>query len=205
MNEHNISNLTAFSSSGGCGCKLDPDYLKKIIGESGREVFSKNLIVGNLSNDDAAVYDLGDGTAIVNTTDFFTPIVDDPLSYGQIAATNAISDIYAMGGTPLMALAILGWPKTKLSSDVARTVLEGAQQVCRGINIDIAGGHSIECSEPIFGLSVVGRIKCNHIKTNNRANIGDQVFLTKPLGTGLLHQRAKKICFSLMTYLEQKI
>ena len=192
MNEHNISNLTAFSSSGGCGCKLDPDYLKKIIGESGREVFSKNLIVGNLSNDDAAVYDLGDGTAIVNTTDFFTPIVDDPLSYGQIAATNAISDIYAMGGTPLMALAILGWPKTKLSPDVARIVLEGAQQVCRGINIDIAGGHSIECSEPIFGLSVVGRIKCNHIKTNNRANIGDQVFLTKPLGTGLLTSASQK-------------
>ena len=123
MNEHNISNLTAFSTSGGCGCKLDPDYLKKIIGESGREVFSKNLLVGNLSNDDAAVYDLGDGTAIVNTTDFFTPIVDDPYTFGLISAANSLSDIYAMGGKPLFALNIVAFPSDDLPLDILSEIL----------------------------------------------------------------------------------
>ncbi len=183
--------LTQYSSGGGCGCKLDPDYLKKIINLDKKKSLNNNLLVSNTSSDDAAVYDLGDGTAIVSTTDFFTPIVDDPFVFGQIAATNALSDIYAMGASPLMALAILGWPKSKLSSNAASAVLDGAKKACRDINIEIAGGHSIESSEPIFGLSVTGRVKCTNIKRNSEAQTGDVIFLTKPLGIGLLTSAAK--------------
>jgi selenide,water dikinase len=150
------------------------------------------LLVGNSQRDDAAVMDLGDGTAIISTTDFFMPIVDDPETFGRIAATNAISDIYAMGGTPMMAIAILGWPVNVLSPEIAGRVVNGAQKSCREAGIPLAGGHSIDAPEPIFGLAVTGRIKIDHIKKNGGAKPGDILFLTKPLGIGILTTAEKK-------------
>jgi selenide,water dikinase len=151
-----------------------------------------NLIVGNDTKDDAAVVDLGDGTGIVSTTDFFMPIVDDPHTFGQIAAANAISDIYAMGGTPLMAIAILGWPIDKLEPEIAGTVLEGGRSICAEAGIPLAGGHSIDSPEPIFGLAVTGRVTLSNLKANDNASIGDVLFLTKPLGVGMITTAEKK-------------
>jgi selenide,water dikinase len=151
-----------------------------------------NLIVGNDTKDDAAVVDLGDGTGIVSTTDFFMPIVDDPHTFGQIAAANAISDIYAMGGTPLMAIAILGWPIDKLEPEIAGTVLEGGRSICAEAGIPLAGGHSIDSPEPIFGLAVTGRVTLSNLKANDNASKGDVLFLTKPLGVGMITTAEKK-------------
>jgi len=143
--------LTEYSHGQGCGCKISPKVLDTILTSSLDEISDPNLLVGNTERDDAAVYDLGNGEAVISTTDFFMPIVDDPFTFGRIAATNAISDIYAMGGTPLMAISIFGWPLDKLPPEVGREVIEGGRSVCQQAGIMLAGGHSIDSPEPIFG------------------------------------------------------
>lgn len=178
--------LTAFSHGYGCGCKIAPSVLSEIIGEAKSKLTFPNLLVGNASNDDAAVMDLGNGQALVSTTDFFMPIVDDAFDFGRIAATNAISDVYAMGGKPIMALAILGWPIDKLPAAVASEVMRGAIQVCDEAGIPLAGGHSIDSPEPIFGLSVNGLVKSDRVLTNQGVKLGDFLFITKPLGVGII-------------------
>ena len=185
--------LTQYSHGSGCGCKISPSVLDQILNAAGKSTTHyKQLLVGNEERDDAAVLDLGDGTAIISTTDFFMPIVDDAQVFGQIAAANAISDIYAMGGTPLMAVAILGWPINTLSPEVAGMVIKGAQQTCREAGIPLAGGHSIDAPEPIFGLAVTGKVKIEHIKKNGGAEAGDLLLLTKLLGIGILSTAQKK-------------
>jgi selenide, water dikinase len=184
--------LTQYSHGAGCGCKISPSVLDSILNAAGRSsVKYPNLLIGNEEKDDAAVMDLGDGTALISTTDFFMPIVDDPRTFGRIAATNAISDIYAMGGTPLMAIAILGWPVSMLSPEVAGLVVRGAQETCKEAGIPLAGGHSIDAPEPIFGLAVTGRVQIKHIKKNGGALPGDLLLLTKPLGIGILSTAQK--------------
>ncbi len=185
--------LTQYSHGAGCGCKIAPDVLDAILragGASGEK--AKHLLVGNGTRDDAAAYDLGDGTAVLSTTDFFMPIVDDPGDFGRIAAANALSDIYAMGGRPLMAIALLGWPLEKLPPEVAGRVLGGARATCADAGIPLAGGHSIDSPEPIFGLAVTGRVKITHLKTNAGARPGASLYLTKPLGVGILTTAEKK-------------
>jgi len=185
--------LTQYSHGAGCGCKIAPEVLDKIISTDGQPMpFFKNLLVGNESKDDAAVYDLDGITAIISTTDFFMPIVDDAFDFGAIAATNAISDIYAMGGTPIMAIAILGWPIDKLPIEVAGKVLEGGRKVCADAGIPLAGGHSIDAPEPIFGLAVTGRVPVTQVKKNAAAMPGDLLYLTKPLGIGMVTTAQKK-------------
>ena len=184
--------LTQYSHGAGCGCKIAPGVLDQILGQLGVQADDPKLIVGHGARDDAAVYDLGDGTAAVSTTDFFMPIVDDPHTFGRIAAANAISDIYAMGGTPLMAIAILGWPVDKLSPEVAGQVLEGGRSVCAEAGIPLAGGHSIDSPEPIFGLAVTGRVEIAKLKKNGGALAGDRLYLTKPLGVGMVTTAQKK-------------
>lgn len=187
--------LTEYSHGQGCGCKISPKVLDTILASSVTEINDPNLLVGNASRDDAAVYDLGNGEAVISTTDFFMPIVDDPFTFGRIAATNAISDIYAMGGTPLMAIAIFGWPIDKLAPEVGRQVIEGGRSVCAAAGISLAGGHSIDAPEPIFGLAVTGKVSIKHLKENSKAQVGDKIYLTKPLGIGILTtaQKQKKI------------
>jgi len=187
--------LTEYSHGQGCGCKISPKVLDTILASSVEEMHDSNLLVGNHSRDDAAVYDLGNGEAIISTTDFFMPIVDDPTTFGRIAATNAISDVYAMGGVPLMAIAIFGWPLDKLPSEVGRQVIEGGRMVCADAGITLAGGHSIDAPEPIFGLAVTGKVAIKHLKENSTAKVGDKIYLTKPLGIGILTtaQKQKKI------------
>ena len=155
--------LTEYSHGSGCGCKIAPALLDNILKSSLPPTLYPQLLVGNESRDDAAVYDLGNGTSVVSTTDFFMPIVDDPFEFGQIAATNAISDIYAMGGSPLMAIAIFGWPIDKLGPDIAQQVIEGGRHACKQAGIPLAGGHSIDAPEPIFGLAVTGLVENDHI------------------------------------------
>lgn len=184
--------LTQFSHGAGCGCKIAPGILETILRSELTLPDVPNLIVGHQTRDDAAVYDLGDGTGVVSTTDFFMPIVDDPFDFGRIAATNAISDIYAMGGTPLVAIAILGWPVDKLDASVAQRVVDGGRQVCADLNMALAGGHSIDSPEPIFGLAVTGRVTLKHLKRNTGARPGDRLLLTKPLGIGILTTAEKK-------------
>lgn len=184
--------LTQFSHGAGCGCKIAPAVLDSILHSEIAPSIFKELLVGNSSKDDAAVYDLGDGTALISTTDFFVPIVDDPYQFGRIAAANAISDVYAMGGKPIMALAILGWPVDKLSPEIARRVIEGGRSICEEAGIPLAGGHSVDTTEPIFGLSVNGIVTIKRLKKNNTAQIGDLLFLTKPLGVGILSTAQKR-------------
>lgn len=183
--------LTQFSKGGGCGCKIAPSVLQEILKTENKGSFPQ-LLVGNESSDDAAVFQLDENTAIVSTTDFFMPIVDDAFAFGQIAAANAISDVYAMGGKPLMAIAILGWPAGKISPDVAQKVLDGGRNICAEAGIPLAGGHTIDSLEPIFGLAVTGTVHPSHIKKNNGAQEGDELFLTKPLGVGILSTAIKK-------------
>ena len=189
--EQNIR-LTQYSHGAGCGCKIAPGVLDRILGELGSQADDPRLLVGHGARDDAAVYDLGDGTAAVSTTDFFMPIVDDPYAFGRIAAANAISDIYAMGGSPLMAIAILGWPVDKLEPELAGRVLEGGRSICAEAGIPLAGGHSIDSPEPIFGLAVTGRVEVARLKRNGGAQVGDVLFLTKPLGVGIVTTAQKK-------------
>ena len=184
--------LTQFSSAAGCGCKMAPAALESILQNSRTANQFKQLLVGNESSDDAAVYDWGDGTGLISTTDFFTPIVDDAFLFGKIAAANAISDVYAMGGKPLLALAILAWPLEKLGPELARAVMAGARETCSEAGIPLAGGHSIDSTEPVFGLAVSGRVTLADLKKNNTAQVGDYLLLTKPLGVGILSTAEKR-------------
>jgi selenide,water dikinase len=184
--------LTQYSHGAGCGCKISPKILDSILkSEFTSEPLGK-LLVGNESKDDAAVMDMGNGEAIISTTDFFMPIVDDAFDFGRIASANAISDVYAMGGEPIMAIAILGFPIDKLPPEVARQILEGSRTICREAGIPLAGGHSIDSPEPIFGLAVTGRVAIKHLKQNNKAKAGCKLYLTKPLGVGILTTAQKK-------------
>jgi len=192
MKETSEIRLTEYSHGAGCGCKIAPSVLKKILKTDQIFPVDVNLLVGYESSDDAAVYDLGNGSSVISTTDFFMPIVDDPETFGRIAATNAISDIYAMGGTPIMAIAILGWPIDKLSPEIAAKVIEGGRKACFDAGIRLAGGHSIDAPEPIFGLAVTGTVNTQKVKRNNQAQPGDLLFLTKPLGIGILTTAQKK-------------
>lgn len=184
--------LTQFSLGGGCGCKISPAVLDEILNNSRSFPEKNKLIVGNDSNDDAAAYDLGNGMAIISTTDFFMPIVDDAFDFGRIAAANSISDIFAMGAQPIMAIAVLGWPIDKLPASLAAQMMEGARQICHQASIPLAGGHSIDSTEPIFGLAVTGLVKITDLKKNNTAGVGDYLFLTKPLGSGILSTAQKR-------------
>ncbi len=184
--------LTQYSHGAGCGCKIAPSVLSEMLHTTEPAIPDERLLVGNSSRDDAAVYDMQNGTGIISTTDFFMPIVDDPFTFGKIAAVNAISDVYAMGGTPLIAIAILGWPIDKLGPDVAQQVLEGGRAACREAGISLAGGHSIDSPEPIFGLAVTGTVELSRLKQNDTAKEGCLLYLTKPLGVGILTTAQKK-------------
>ncbi len=184
--------LTQFSHGAGCGCKIAPETLDKILHNLEQFPAADGLLVGNNSRDDAAVFNIGNETALIATTDFFMPIVDDPFLFGGIASANAISDVYAMGGEPLMAIAILGWPINKIPPEVARQVLEGSRSVCGQAGIPLGGGHSIDCPEPVFGLAVTGKVKKEHLKQNNQAKAGSLLYLTKPLGIGIVTTAQKK-------------
>jgi len=184
--------LTQYSHGAGCGCKISPKILDQILSSNFAMPDNDKLIVGNHSKDDAAVYDLDNGTALISTTDFFMPIVDDPYEFGRIASANAISDVYAMGGKPVLAIAILGWPINLLPAAVAQKVIEGSRSICKEAGIPLAGGHSIDSPEPIFGLAVNGLVPIENIKQNNLAQEGDLLFLTKPLGVGILTTAQKK-------------
>ena len=190
MNNNDIK-LTEFSHGAGCGCKISPKVLKEILGSSYENLDSK-LLVGHESSDDAAVYDLGDGRALISTTDFFMPIVDDPFHFGMIAGSNALSDVYAMGGKPLMAISIFGWPISMLSAEIGAKVIDGGREICSHAGITLAGGHSIDSPEPIFGLAVSGIVEIQNLKKNIGAQPGDTLFLTKPLGIGVLSTAQKK-------------
>jgi selenide,water dikinase len=187
-----VFKLTQYSHGAGCGCKISPQVLDIMLRSNIAVPDNKNLLVGNNNKDDAAVYDLGNGNALISTTDFFMPIVDDAFAFGKIAAANAISDVYAMGGQPIMAIAILGWPVDKLPAEVAQQVIEGARGICAEAGIPLAGGHSIDNAEPVFGLSVNGLVPVAHLKQNSTARTGDSLFLTKPLGIGILSTAQKR-------------
>jgi selenide,water dikinase len=184
--------LTQYSHGAGCGCKISPKILDEILHSNFSMPDNDRLIVGNHSKDDAAVYDLKNGTALISTTDFFMPIVDDPFNFGRIASANAISDVYAMGGSPIMAIAILGWPINVIPPKVATKVIEGSKSICLEAGIPLAGGHSIDSPEPIFGLAVNGLVDIKHLKQNNTAQSGDLLLLTKPIGVGILTTAEKK-------------
>jgi selenide,water dikinase len=184
--------LTQFSHGAGCGCKIAPKVLDEILKSNLALPDNKNLLVGNSSKDDAAVYDLGNGMALISTTDFFMPVVDDAFDFGRIAAANSISDVYAMGGRPLMAIAVLGWPVEKLPAELAQKVVEGGRIICDEAGIPLAGGHSIDSPEPIFGLAVSGIVSKENLKRNSTAEEGDLLFLTKPLGVGILSTAQKR-------------
>ncbi|SFV31650.1 selenide, water dikinase SelD [Thermoflavifilum thermophilum] len=184
--------LTQYAHGAGCGCKISPAVLEQILHRSGPQSMFPGLLVGYEHRDDAAVLDLGNGQALIATTDFFMPIVDDAYDFGRIAATNALSDVYAMGGEPVMALAILGWPVNKLPASLAHEVIEGARAICHEARIPLAGGHSIDAPEPIFGLCVNGMAPLAHIRRNNTVQAGNIIFLTKPIGIGILTTAQKK-------------
>jgi len=184
--------LTSYSHGSGCGCKIAPAVLDEILKcDTAAPLFDK-LVVGNEGRDDAAVLDIGNGQGLISTTDFFMPVVDDAYDFGRIAATNAISDVYAMGGKPVMALAILGWPIDKLPASLAHATLEGGRAICSQAGIPLAGGHTIDSPEPIFGLSVNGMVDLNHLKKNNTVKEGDLLFLTKPIGLGIMSAAMKR-------------
>jgi selenide,water dikinase len=184
--------LTEYSHGAGCGCKISPRVLSEILEKVPAQVKDPRLLVGYDTRDDAAVYAIDDKTAVISTTDFFMPIVDDAFDFGAIASVNAISDIYAMGGKPTLAIAILGWPVNKLDASLAGDVLRGARDACTRAGIPLAGGHSIDAPEPIFGLAVTGMIERPRIRSNNLAKAGDELYLTKPLGIGILTTAQKR-------------
>ncbi len=192
--------LTQFSHGGGCGCKIAPGVLTELLAATPMRALPKDLLVGTESSDDAAVYRLNDSQALVATTDFFTPIVDDPYDFGRIAATNALSDIYAMGGRPFMALAVVGMPLDKLPLEVIQKILAGGESVCALAGIPIAGGHSIDVLEPIYGLVGLGLVHPDRVKRNDRAQAGDVLILGKPLGVGILSAALKKGALSAAGY-----
>lgn len=184
--------LTQYSHGAGCGCKISPKILEQILSSKSQKQHFPALLIGNDESDDAAVYDIGNNQVIISTTDFFMPIVDDPFDFGGIASVNAISDVYAMGGSPLMAISILGWPVDKISPDIAKIVLDGARDACKRAGIPLAGGHSIDTPEPIFGLAVTGISKKSNLRTNAGAVKGCSLYLTKPLGVGIYTTAQKK-------------
>ena len=192
--------LTQLSHGGGCGCKIAPALLQQILGEAKEKLPFANLLVGTETSDDAAVYRLNDQQAIIATTDFFMPIVDDPFDFGRIAATNALSDVYAMGGTPIMALAIVGMPINKLPVETIRAILQGGEAVCEAAGIPLAGGHSIDSTEPIYGLVAIGVVHPDRLKKNSDAQAGDKLILGKGLGIGVLAQALKKGALSAEGY-----
>ena len=187
-----VPRLTSLSHGGGCGCKIAPAILQQIISKSGNPLIPKALLVGIETSDDAAVYQINDTQAIVATTDFFMPIVDDPFDFGRIAATNAISDVYAMGGTPLFALALVGMPINTLPLDTIKKILDGGESICKAAGIPIAGGHTIDSVEPIYGLVAIGIVNPKNLKRNAGAKVGDKLVLGKPLGVGILSAALKK-------------
>jgi selenide, water dikinase len=196
--------LTSLSHGGGCGCKIAPGVLSEILKGTSAMPMPKELLVGIETADDAAVYQLNDEQALIATTDFFMPIVDDPYHFGRIAAANAISDVYAMGGTPIMALALVGMPVNVLSTETIGKILDGGQSICREAGIPIAGGHTIDSVEPIYGLVAMGLIHPKHVKKNADARLGDRLVLGKPLGVGVLSAALKKDALSSEGY-EQMI
>jgi selenide,water dikinase len=197
-----IVRLTSLAHGGGCGCKLAPSVLQQLLADQPAAQPYRNLLVGTETGDDAAVWQLDDDTCIIATTDFFMPMVDDPGDFGRIAATNAISDVYAMGGKPIMALAILGMPVDKVSTDMVREILKGGAQVCASAGIPIAGGHSIDSPEPIYGLAVIGTCRPGNIRRNASAKPGDVLILTKALGVGIYSAAFKKGALSAAAYAE---
>ncbi|MFN4149089.1 MAG: selenide, water dikinase SelD [Rhodocyclaceae bacterium] len=194
--------LTQFSHGGGCGCKIAPAVLSRLLAESPLKTLSADLLVGVETADDAAVYRFNDAQAVVATTDFFTPIVDDPFDFGRIAATNALSDVYAMGGAPIFALAVVGMPLDKLPEDVIRQILAGGESICAEAGIPIAGGHSIDIVEPVYGLVALGIVHPAQLKKNAGAQEGDVLILGKPLGIGILSAALKKGELSAAGYAE---
>jgi selenide,water dikinase len=184
--------LTQFSHGGGCGCKIAPGVLEQILSKAAPGIVPRDLLVGIETSDDAAVYRINDRQAIVATTDFFMPIVDDPFDFGAIAATNAISDVYAMGGQPLFALALVGMPVSQIPLEVIRKILEGGESVCARAGIPVAGGHTIDPVEPIYGLVVIGLVDPAHVKRNSGAHVGDKLILGKPIGVGVMSAALKK-------------
>ncbi len=195
-----VIRLTSLSKSSGCGCKIAPDVLEKILANTRTGNDFSKLLIGNQFNDDAAVYDLDNNLGLIATTDFFTPIVDDPFHFGQIAAANALSDVYAMGGKPILAMAILGWPIDSLPAEMASEVMKGATNITSEIGIPIAGGHSVDTREPLFGLSVNGLVTKQNIKPISAAQEGDWIFMTKPLGNGILGTAFKRDLLDLQSY-----
>lgn len=191
MNVENIK-LTQYSHGAGCGCKISPAVLDTILHSPVKHTPDVRVLVGNDTRDDAAVFDLGNGTALISTTDFFMPIVDDAYDFGRIASANAISDVYAMGGRPVLAIAILGWPVDKIPAEAAQKVLEGSRAVCAEAGITLAGGHSIDCPEPVFGLAVNGIVPVANLKQNSTATAGCRLYLTKALGVGILSTAQKR-------------
>src|SRR3954470_20281946 len=193
QSEPTVARLTSLSHGGGCGCKLSPAVLEQIIAKAGGSgLIPPQLLVGIETSDDAAVYQINEHQAIVATTDFFMPIVDDPFDFGAIAATNAISDVYAMGGQPLFALALVGMPVNQIPLEVIRKILEGGESVCARAGIPIAGGHTIDSVEPIYGLVAIGLVDPKNLKRNAGAKPGDQLVLGKPLGVGIFSAALKK-------------
>jgi selenide, water dikinase len=189
--------LTQFSHGSGCGCKVAPSVLEEILKDTSVDGLAKNsnperLLVGNETNDDAAVYNMGNGQALISTVDFFTPIVNNPFDFGRIAAANALSDVYAMGGKPILAIAILGFPVEKLGAAVAKQIIAGGKAICAQGRIPLAGGHTIDAPEPFFGLAVNGLVEIKNVKKNSTAQEGDLLFITKPLGTGILATALKR-------------
>lgn len=192
--------LTQYSKGAGCGCKIAPKDLQEILSDCYTNTEIQNLIVGNNTHDDAAVYDLGNDQYLISTTDFFTPIVDDAFDFGRIASANAISDVYAMGGKPVLAIAVLGWPVGKLPNALAKEVIRGASVICNEAGIPLAGGHSIDSPEPFFGLSVNGLVSSGSLKKNDTAKDGDIIYITKPIGTGILTTAQKRGLLSEKNY-----
>ena len=192
MIEEQAIKLTKYSHGAGCGCKISPKVLDKILEGTSSKTFFKELMVGNEERDDAAVMAINKNQAIISTTDFFMPIVDDARTFGKIAAINAISDVFAMGGKPIMAIALLGWPINEIPVEYANRVIQGGREACDVANIPLAGGHSIDSPEPIFGLAVTGIVEQKHLKRNNGARAGDLIYLSKGLGVGILSTAQKK-------------
>ena len=187
-----IVRLTSLAHGGGCGCKLAPSVLQQLLADQPAVAPFRQLLVGIETGDDAAVWQVDDNTCVIATTDFFMPMVDDPFDFGRVAATNAISDVYAMGGRPIMALAILGMPIDKMAPEMVREILRGGQAVCADAGIPIAGGHSIDCPEPVYGLAVIGLCHPRDVRRNADAKAGDAIILTKPLGVGIYSAAIKK-------------
>ena len=201
MNTHKVR-LTSLAHGGGCGCKLAPSVLQELLADQPAAAIYKQLLVGTETADDAAVWQVDDNTCIIATTDFFMPMVDDPFDFGRISATNALSDVYAMGGKPVMALAILGMPVDKIPTEMVREILKGGAAVCAAAGIPVAGGHSIDCPEPVYGLAAIGTCRPEQVRRNCGVKPGDALILTKPIGVGIYSAAIKKNALAPAAYQE---